>query len=55
LKGTHPRTISARFGLIWFRGFKGEDLNVKAYDIRQTDDERQVMAMAHTGELKIAV
>ena len=27
---------SARFGLIWFRGFKGEDLNVKAYDIRQT-------------------
>jgi hypothetical protein len=25
LKGTHPRTIPARFGLIWFRG---EDLNV---------------------------
>jgi hypothetical protein len=24
LKGTHP----ARFGLIWFRGFRGEDLNV---------------------------
>ena len=33
LKGTHPRTISARFGLIWFRGFRGEDLNVKVYDI----------------------
>jgi hypothetical protein len=29
LKGTHPRTIPARFGLIWFRGFRGEDLNVK--------------------------
>jgi hypothetical protein len=29
LKGTHPRTIPARFGLIWFRGFRAEDLNVK--------------------------
>jgi hypothetical protein len=28
LKGTHPRIISARFGLIWFSGFRGEDLNV---------------------------
>jgi hypothetical protein len=27
LKGTHPRTIPARFGLIWFSGFRGEDLN----------------------------
>ena len=26
LKGTHPRTIPARFGLIWFRGFRGEDV-----------------------------
>jgi hypothetical protein len=34
LKGTHPRTIPARFGLIWFRGFRGEDLNVKVYDGR---------------------
>jgi hypothetical protein len=38
LKGTHPRTIPARFGLIWFRGFR-EDLNVKVYEIRQTDDK----------------
>jgi hypothetical protein len=30
LKGTHPRTIPARFGLIWFSGFRGEDLNVKS-------------------------
>ena len=36
LKGTHPRTIPARFGLIWFRGLRGEDLNVKAYDVRRT-------------------
>jgi hypothetical protein len=28
LKGTHPRTIPARFGLIWFSGFRGEYLNV---------------------------
>jgi hypothetical protein len=34
LKGTHPRTIPARLGLIWFRGFRGEDLNVKGYDVR---------------------
>ena len=31
LKGTHP----ARFGLICFSGFWGEDLNVKVYDVRQ--------------------
>ena len=30
-KGTHPRTIPARFGLIWFSGFRGEDLNVIFY------------------------
>jgi hypothetical protein len=28
LKGTHPGTIPARFGLIWFSGCRGEDLNV---------------------------
>jgi hypothetical protein len=27
LKGTHTGTIPARFGLIWFSGFR-EDLNV---------------------------
>jgi methionine salvage enolase-phosphatase E1 len=41
LKETHPRTIPARFGLIWFRGFRGEDLNVKVYDVRRTTDERR--------------
>ena len=25
LKGTHTGTIPARFGLIWFSGFRGED------------------------------
>jgi hypothetical protein len=28
LKGTHPGTIPARFALIWFCSFRGEDLNV---------------------------
>jgi hypothetical protein len=28
LKETHPRTIPARFSVIWFTGFRGEDLNV---------------------------
>ena len=31
LKGTHLGTIPARFGLIWFSGFRGEDLNVIFY------------------------
>jgi hypothetical protein len=26
LKGTQPGTIPARFGLIWFSGFRGEDI-----------------------------
>jgi hypothetical protein len=28
---THPGTIPARFGLIWFSVFRGEDLNVIFY------------------------
>jgi hypothetical protein len=39
LKGTHPMTIPARFGLIWFRGFRGEDLNVKVYDARRMPND----------------
>jgi hypothetical protein len=31
LKGDHPRTISAKFALIWFSSFRGEDLNVIFY------------------------
>jgi hypothetical protein len=31
MKGTHPGTIPVRFGLIWFSGFRGEDLNVIFY------------------------
>jgi hypothetical protein len=31
VKWTHPRTIHGRFGLIWFSGFRGKDLNVIFY------------------------
>jgi hypothetical protein len=31
LKGDHPRTIPSKFALIWFSGFRGEDLNVIFY------------------------
>jgi hypothetical protein len=31
LKGTHSMTIPASFGLIWFSGFREEDLNVIFY------------------------
>jgi hypothetical protein len=31
LKGTHPGTIPARFGVIWFSGFREENLNVIFY------------------------
>jgi hypothetical protein len=34
LKGTHQGTIPARFGLIWFSGFRGEDLNVIFYQAK---------------------
>jgi hypothetical protein len=43
LKGTHQGTIPARLGLIWFSGFRGEDLNVKVYDIRTMTYERRRM------------
>jgi hypothetical protein len=29
LKGTHPGTIPARFGLIWFSGFREEETLVE--------------------------
>ena len=50
-KGNPLRMIQAKFGLNWPSGFRGEDF-LKSL---QTDDGRQVMAIAHTGEIKIAV
>jgi hypothetical protein len=40
LKGDHPRTIPARFGVIWFSGFRGKYLNVKVYDVWTTTDAK---------------
>ena len=42
--------IQAKFGLNWPSGFREDFLKSL-----QTDDGRQVMTIAHTGELKIAV
>ena len=41
--------IQAKFGLNWPSGFRGEDF----WTSLQTDDGCQVMAIAHTGELKM--
>ena len=46
-RGNPLRMIQAKFGLNWPSGFR-ED----CWKILQTDDGRQVMAIAHTGELK---
>jgi hypothetical protein len=48
LKGTIP----ARFGLIWFKGFRGEDLNVKVYDVRRTPSDGKSSHGLWPGELK---
>jgi hypothetical protein len=51
LKGVHPSTISAEFGLIWFSSFRGENLNVKIYKVQRADDGCQVMVKAHFGQV----
>jgi hypothetical protein len=38
LKGTHPGTIPARFGLIWFSGFRGEDWTFGPGDLKRGDE-----------------
>ena len=45
VKGTLPRTLPARFGLIWFSSFRGKDLNVIFY--QNMPNLRQVMTKAH--------
>ena len=49
----HPKTIPARFGLIWLRGFRGEDLNVKVYDVRRTSSDGKSSHGLWSGELII--
>ena len=48
LKGTHPGTIPARFGLIWFSGFRGEDLNAIFYQNMPNLHNRYISAERNT-------
>jgi hypothetical protein len=41
---THLGTIPARFGLIWFSGFRGEDLNVIFYQNMPNLHKRYISA-----------
>ena len=50
-KGNPLRMIQTKFGLNWPSGFRGENF----WKSLQTDDGCQVMAIAHTGELKMNV
>ena len=50
-KGNPLGMIQAKFGLNWPSGFRGEDFRTSL----QTDDGRQVLAIAHTGELKTSL
>jgi hypothetical protein len=43
LEGYHQRTILAKFGFIWFRCFRGEDLNVIVY-LQQKNDTRWTLS-----------
>jgi hypothetical protein len=50
LKGTHAGTIPAKFGLIWFSGFRGEDLNVIFYQNMPNLHNRYKSAKEHFTE-----
>jgi hypothetical protein len=45
LKWDYLRTIPAKFGLIWFRGFREEDLNVIFYQNMPNLDNRYKAAI----------
>ena len=53
LQWDYPRIIPARLGVIWFSGFRGEDLNVKVYDVRQMPSDGKSSLGLWPGELKI--
>jgi hypothetical protein len=44
LKGTQPGTFPARFRLIWFSSFRGEDLNVIFYQNMPNLHNRNISA-----------
>jgi hypothetical protein len=51
LKGDHPRTIPAKFVLIWLSGFRGEDLNVIFYQNMPNLHEIFSASLFHLGIL----
>jgi hypothetical protein len=55
LKGTHPGTIPVRFGVIWFSGFREEDLNVIFYQNMTNLHNRQSWRKSSDPTGRIAV
>jgi hypothetical protein len=55
LKGTHTGTIPAWFGLIWFGGFTGEDLNVIFYQNMPILHNRYISAERKISQKKIEI
>ena len=53
LKWDYPRTIRARFGLIWFSGFRGEDLNVIFYQNMPNLHNRYISAERKISQKKV--
>jgi len=45
-------TTPAKFGLIWSSGFRGEDLDVKVYDVRQMPSDGKSSGDLWPGALK---
>jgi hypothetical protein len=43
------------FGLIWFWGFRGKDLNVKVYDVRRMPSDGKSSHDLWPGELKMFI
>ena len=54
LKGTHPGSIPARFGLIWFSRFR-EDLNVMFYQNMPNLHNRYISAELILTYTKVAM
>jgi hypothetical protein len=46
-KGNHTGTTPARFGLIWFSGFRGEDLNVIFYQNMPKAKQKNMCVYGH--------
>jgi len=52
LKRNHLNTIPAKFGLLWVSGFRGEDLNMKVYNVPWMPSDGKSSHCLWPGELK---